>query len=108
MKNIILIILNDKDIEEFEDKKIKEIVHKLKSGKDEINKQLKNKKALQPGILAECVFMQTVAKIIGLRNYIDLETTSFADVPIELAPYIKSKSDTICAARYIYYNKKRL
>lgn len=95
-----------KDIEEFEDKKIKEIVHKLKSGKDEINKQLKNKKALQPGILAECVFMQTVAKIIGLRNYIDLETTSFADVPIELAPYIKSKSDTICAARYIYYNKK--
>lgn len=95
------------DIQSFtnSNENIKEITDKLKAGKDEINKQLKNKKALQPGILAECVFMQTLAKILKLRNYIDLEGTPFSKVPIELAPYVKDSSNTICSARYIYYNK---
>lgn len=56
--------------------KIEAIVNKLKAGKDEIDKQLKIGKALQPGVLAECVFMQTLAKILKLKSYIDLEKNS--------------------------------
>lgn len=88
------------------DENIKNIVDKLKSGKQEIEKQLTKQKALQPGILAECVFMQTLAKILELRSFIDLEETSFAKVPIEISPYVKDSAGTICSARYVYYNKK--
>lgn len=88
------------------DENIKGIVNKLKSGKQEIEKQLDKQKALQPGILAECVFMQTLAKILELRSFIDLEEVIFSKVLVEISPYVKDSAGTICAARYVYYNKK--
>lgn len=88
------------------DENIKNIVGKLKSGKQEIEKQLTKQKALQPGILAECVFMQTLAKILELKSFIDLEEVIYSKVPVEISPYIKDSADTICSARYVYYNKK--
>lgn len=63
------------------------LVNRLKSGKDEIGKQLKAKKALQPGVLYECVVAQTCAKAMGLRNYVDLETTPISKTPKEAVKY---------------------
>ena len=81
------------------------LVNRLKSGKDEIGKQLKAKKALQPGVLYECVVAQTCAKAMGLRNYVDLETTPISKTPKEAVKYIKESRYTACAARYAYYKK---
>lgn len=80
-------------------------MNRLKSGKDEIGKQLKAKKALQPGVLYECVVAQTCAKAMGLRNYVDLETTPISKTPKEAVKYIKESRYTACAARYAYYKK---
>lgn len=81
------------------------LVNRLKSGKDEIGKQLKAKKALQPGVLYECVVAQTCAKAMGLRNYVDLETAPISKTPKEAVKYIKESRYTACAARYAYYKK---
>lgn len=74
-----------KNIEEF-DKNILEEIDKLKSGKDEIEKQLLLGKGLQPGVLFECVIIQSLAEHFDLDEYI--------------------VSDNI-EERYIYYSDKK-
>ena len=79
---------------------------KLKSGKYEIEKQYKLKKALQPGILSECNFIETLAKIFGLNKCLDFDRTPLNKIPIECREYLNSGYQTFSAARYLYYNVK--
>ncbi|NLL02396.1 MAG: hypothetical protein GX265_05195 [Mollicutes bacterium] len=101
-----------KNIEDFKNSnsEIAEILNRrdVKSVKDEIDKQLKNyngKKGLQPGILSECNMVQTLAKILNFKSYKDLEQGGIAGIPKTLYEVVKSKENTICAARYVYYNE---
>lgn len=95
---------NVKDFAE-SDAEIGKLVNQLKSGKCEIDKQLKAGKALQPGVLFECVVAQTCAKLMGLKGFVDFENTPMAKVPKEAARYVKESAYTACAARYAYYKK---
>lgn len=82
-----------------------EVIFKdFKAGKCEIEKQLKLEKALQPGILCECAYTQTLAKIFKANNFIDLESIPYCRVPKGLIKYIEPSAETVCSGRYIYYN----
>ena len=88
------------------DATIKGLIDKLKSGKSEIEKQILEQKALQRGIISECVFVQTLATILGLNKFYDLETGAVASIPKEVKANldkVQDKAKTGCAARYVYY-----
>lgn len=82
------------------------LIAKMQSGKFEIEKQFNNQKGLQPAILTECNYAQTIASIFQLTECIDLDIKAFNDIPIECIDFIKSSKNTISAARYLYYSKK--
>lgn len=100
--------LNDtEEFEEYIQKYNTELgsIKKLKSGTYEVKKQYEKNKALQAGILSECNYIETLAKLFNLNKCIDLDKTPYNLVPIECSPYIKSGMQTFSCARYLYYNK---
>ena len=82
------------------------IIYKLKSGKYELEKQYKQNKALQPGILSECNYIETLAKIFKLNKCLDFDKTPINKVPLECRIFLNSGHQTFSAARYLYYNPK--
>ena len=81
-------------------------ISKLRSGKYEIEKQYNQNKALQPGILSECNYIETLAKIFRLNKCLDFDRTPINKVPIECREYLNSGYQTFSAARYLYYSTK--
>lgn len=81
-------------------------ISKLRSGKYEIEKQYNQNKALQPGILSECNYIETLAKIFKLNKCLDFDRTPMNKVPIECRNYLNSGYQTFSAARYLYYSTK--
>ena len=59
------------------DAKFNDILKKLHSAQYEIKKQLQIKKALQPGIIAECNFSESLAKVLKLNKVIDLDNAKY-------------------------------
>lgn len=82
-------------------------ISKLKSGKYEMEKQYNQNKALQPGILSECNYIETLAKILKLNKCLDFDRTPMNKVPIECRNFLNSGYQTFSAARYLYYNPKQ-
>lgn len=84
---------------------IKSLISKLKAGKNEIQKQITNQRALQSGILAECVFIQTLADMLNINQFCDLEDDS--TIPNEVSynlNKVQSKAKAGNTVRYVYYN----
>lgn len=81
-------------------------ISRLKSGKYEMEKQYNQNKALQPGILSECNYIETLAKIFKLNKCLDFDRTPMIKVPLECREYLNSGYQTFSAARYLYYNPK--
>lgn len=81
-------------------------ISKLKSGKYEMEKQYNQNKALQPGILSECNYVETLAKVFNLNKCLDFDRTPMNQVPIECRNYLNSGYQTFSAARYLYYSTK--
>lgn len=81
-------------------------ISKLKSGKFEMEKQYNQSKALQPGILSECNYVETLAKVFNLNKCLDFDRTPMNKVPIECRNYLNSGYQTFSAARYLYYSPK--
>ena len=79
-------------------------ISKLKSGRYEIEKQFNQNKALQPGILSECNYVETLAKIFKLNKCLDFDQTPINKVPLECRNYLNSGYQTFSAARYLYYS----
>ena len=82
-------------------------ITKLKSGKYEMEKQYKNNKALQPGILSECNYIETLAKIFKLNKCLDFDRTPINKVPLECRKYLVPGYQSFSAARYLYYSSKQ-
>lgn len=82
-------------------------ISKLKSGKLEMQKQHNQKKALQPGVLSECNYVETLAKIFGLNKCVDLERVYYKDIPKECIQYIRTSATTCSSGRYLYYNPSK-
>lgn len=96
--NITELVSNNEDIYN--------LIKKMKSGKAEIEHQLAAQKGLQRGIIAECVFAQSLANILGFNKFVDLESTPIANIPREIKKFfdqVQDKAQTGCAARYAYY-----
>lgn len=85
--------------------KIKNVVVKLKSGKIEMAKQFEAQEGMQPGILSECNFVQTLAQLLKLNKCVDLISTPINLLPKDCIPFINSGANTFSCARYLYYNK---
>ena len=83
---------------------IEDILKDFKAGKCEIRKQIEAGKSLQSGILCECSYIQTLAKILKANKFVDLESSDFTKLPPKIAKYIESSKNKMCAARYIYFN----
>lgn len=89
------------------DAKFFNLVSKVDSVRDELHKQFDAKKGLQPGILTECVLLCTLANILGLKYYKDMESKMYLDeIPKCIYNTLQTKSQTISAARYLYYNNR--
>ena len=82
------------------------LLNKLHSAKYEINKQFNLKKALQPGIISECNFSESIAKVLGLNKVIDLDNAKYNEVPREFNEFVQNSSQTFSGARYLFYNNK--
>ena len=96
----------DKSFEDFCNEHEFEInkISKLRSGKYEIEKQYMQSKALQPGILSECNYVETLASIFKLNKCLDFDRTPLNLVPIECRQYLNSGYQTFSSARYLYYS----
>lgn len=81
-------------------------ISKLKSGKYEMEKQYNQGKALQPGILSECNYVETLAKVFRLNKCLDFDRTPVNSVPLECREFLLSGYQTFSAARYLYYNPR--
>lgn len=88
------------------DERFSKLVNKLHSAEYEIKKQVALKKALQPGIIAECNFSETLAKIFKLNKVIDLDNAKYNEVPKEFSEFVQGSSQTFSGARYLFYNNK--
>lgn len=82
-------------------------ITKLQSGVMEIKKQYERKMALQPGVLSECNYVETLARLFKLNKCLDLNNVTFNQVPIEAAKYLIPSAETISGGRYLYYNTKK-
>ncbi len=82
-------------------------ITKLQSGVMEIKKQYERNMALQPGILSECNYVETLARLFKLNKCLDLNNVTFNQVPIEAAKYLIPSAETISGGRYLYYNTKK-
>lgn len=80
-----------------------ENVEQVQSIKAEISKQLQNKKALQRGVLWECNICQTVANMLGMNCFCDLEIIE--SLPIELERTLYKIQEKVGKPRYVYYKK---
>lgn len=78
----------------------------LKSGKYEIEKQYNSSKSLQSGILSECNYIETLAKIFKLNKCLDFDKTPINKIPLECRKFLNSGYQTYSAARYLYYSTK--
>ena len=98
----------DEEFDKYFDKHSDDLegISKLKSGKYEMEKQYNQNKALQPGILSECNYIETLAKILKLNKCLDFDRTPMNKVPIECRNFLNSGYQTFSAARYLYYNPK--
>lgn len=79
------------------------LLGRTNSAYDEVIKQLSIGRALQPGILFECVLSQSLAHIFGLSNYMNLQSMEY----LQLAQDIFSNYGTLIdinKARYIYFS----
>ena len=88
------------------DEKFSSLLNKLHSAEYEIKKQFLVKKALQPGIIAECNFSESLAKVLNLNKVIDLDNAKYNDVPKEFSEFVQGSSQTFSGARYLFYNNK--
>ena len=61
----------------------------------EISKQLKNAKALQPGIITECVYLDSLAKFLGLNNCVASDNLTSLATTFDIGN----------TARFIYFNE---
>ncbi len=82
------------------------VIKKLKSGTYELEKQFVQNKALQPGILSECNYVETLAKLFNLNKCIDLDSRPINSIPAECATFFRSGKLTYSCARYLYYNPR--
>lgn len=82
-------------------------ITKLQSGVMEIKKQYERNMALQPGVLSECNYVETLARLFKLNKCLDLNNVTFNQVPIEAAKYLIPSAETISGGRYFYYNTKK-
>lgn len=73
--------------------------------RSEINKQLQENKALQPGVISECVILRTCAEIFKLRSFIDIGNSPMSELPNTIARFINTGQRALFAARYVYCNK---
>lgn len=64
--------------------------------------------ALQPGVLSECNYVETLARLFKLNKCLDLNNVTFNQVPIEAAKYLIPSAETISGGRYLYYNTKKI
>ena len=100
----------DEEFDKYFDKHSDDLegISKLKSGKYEMEKQYNQNKALQPGILSECNYIETLAKILKLNKCLDFDRTPMNKVPIECRNFLNSGYQTFSAARCLYYNPIKL
>ena len=82
-------------------------ITKLQCGVMEIKKQYERNMALQPGVLSECNYVETLARLFRLNKCLDLNNVTFNQVPIEAAKYLIPSAETISGGRYLYYNTKK-
>lgn len=82
-------------------------ITKLQSGVMEIKKQYERNMALQPGVLSECNYVETLARLFRLNKCLDLNNVTFNQVPIEATKYLIPSAETISGGRYLYYNTKK-
>lgn len=96
--------------EEFlkENPRIKRLILKSKAIEAEIRKQLKIGKALQSGTLFECVISETLARIFGLTDFIDLRKTSKDKIPENIKKIARNSKISIThllKGRYLFFSK---
>ena len=90
-----------------EDKRIERILNTLKSGEKEVFKQFIYQKALQAGVITECIYTQSIAKALNLNEFIDLDSkTTLSKDLNNVKPFLKEGKNTLYAARYIFYSKE--
>lgn len=80
------------------------LINREKTVYYEIQKQYSSRKALQPGIISECNYAASLAKILNLKQHIDFDKTPINKVPVTALPYVKESYGTISSARYLYYS----
>lgn len=87
--------------------KVKELLERKNNEavRSEINKQLRENKALQPGVLSECVILRTCAEIFKLKSFIDIGNSPMSELPNTIARFINTGQTALFAARYVYCNK---
>ncbi len=86
---------------------LKDILNLSKAAVLEFKKQFENKKGLQPAVITECYIAQTIANMLNLGNFVDIDEKE-DNMPSSLAmTLLRSRGDSDKALpRYIYHNDK--
>ncbi len=74
----------------------------------EFEKQFMKKQALQPAVLNECYVIQTIANVLGIKNFIDAYEKQENILAHLLTSLIRAKGGELEGqlTRYIYYGSK--
>lgn len=82
-------------------------IKRVNGVREEIKRQLKDKKQLQTGTICECVLAQTIANMYNLNCFADIFHTYVRDLPANILNRLRGDNNKILC-RYIYYNKNDL
>lgn len=89
------------------DPEIGKKIKRVNGVREEIKRQLKDKKQLQTGTICECVLAQTIANMYNLNCFADIFHTYVRDLPANILNRLRGDNNKILC-RYIYYNKNDL
>ena len=86
---------------------IKALLDKSDAVKQMIKKQIREERALQPGVLSECVCTQYIASVMGCKTFVDITDGDCQALPIRVRRFFDCGASGSNIARYVYYKQTK-
>lgn len=87
------------------DERVRQLIDKSEAVKKMLMKQIREDRALQPGVLSECVCTQYIASALGCKEFADITDGNFERLPRRVKRFFDCGASGNNIARYVYYKQ---
>lgn len=91
----------------YSSEEVKGLIDKSEAVKNMLKKQIREERALQPGVLSECVCTQYIASALGCETFVDITDGNYQELPKHIEKFFDCGAHGNCIARYVYYKQTK-